>query len=166
MPYIKRDRRNQYDKILDQISTIYTKGDLEYCIFKLMKIYMKDREYKYSNLHDAVYAAMHCADEFRRRYLDVRENEALEKNGDIKVKEEIVIKYAYQLKGGEKVRVIDTIGGRNYEGKIGRFIRINDIVAVDFGERIDEGCWDLFNILPNPTGRLCFLQDRFEVIEE
>jgi len=166
MPYIRRDRRNLYNKILEQISAIYTKGELEYCIFKLMKIYMKDRDFKYSNLHDTVYAAMHCADEFRRRYLDVRENEALEKNGDIKTKEEIVIKYAYQLKGGEKVRVVDYVGGRNYEGRVGRFIRTNDIVAVDFGERIDEGCWDLFNILPKPTGRLCFLQDRLEVIEE
>lgn len=62
---------------------INSKGDLEYIVFKLMKYYMADREFRYSILHDCTYAIQHCADEFRRRYLDKRENEAREKNGDI-----------------------------------------------------------------------------------
>jgi len=83
MPYIKQELRNQYDKILNQISNIDNKGDLEYCVFKLMKIFMSTREQRYSTLHEVVYAVMHCADEYRRRYLDKREDEAKEKNGDI-----------------------------------------------------------------------------------
>lgn len=83
MPYIKRKLRKQYDLFLDEMPNIETKGDLEYCIFRLMKWYMKTREFRYSNLHDVVYAAQHCADEFRRRFLDKRENEAREKNGDV-----------------------------------------------------------------------------------
>ena len=79
--------RKDYDKFLDEIKEIGigTKGQLEYCIFKLMKIYMKNRQVNYSNLHDTTYAAMHCADEFRRRYLDAREDEARNSNGDIDI---------------------------------------------------------------------------------
>ena len=83
MPYIKKIDRKKYDEVLNKIKEIDTKGDLEYCIFKLMKIYMSTREYRYSELHNTVYASEHCADEFRRRYLDIRENSAIETNGDI-----------------------------------------------------------------------------------
>lgn len=83
MPYIKKDDRDQYERFLKEVEPIKTKGDLEYCIFKLMKIYMSDKEYRYSTLHDCVYAATHCADEFRRRFLDKREDEAMKENGDI-----------------------------------------------------------------------------------
>jgi len=60
------------------------KGELEYCIYKLMVRYMKTRERKYSELHDTVYSAMHCADEYRRWNLDTREDTARATNGDIK----------------------------------------------------------------------------------
>ena len=83
MPYISKAERVIFDKALDQIPFIEKKGNLEYCIFKLMKRYMKDKAAKYSNYHDTVYAAMHCADEYRRRYLDKREDVAMEENGDI-----------------------------------------------------------------------------------
>lgn len=85
MPYITKTRREMYDKELniEKLSLIETKGDLEYLIFKLMKVYMQNKSRTYSNLHDTVYAAQHCADEFRRRFLDKREDEALELNGDI-----------------------------------------------------------------------------------
>jgi len=83
MPYIKKEDRDKYDGALWEIDEIETKGELEYCIFSLMNKYMSDKEYRYSNLHDCVYAAQHCADEFRRRYLDKREDEAIEQNGDI-----------------------------------------------------------------------------------
>ena len=83
MPYISEQDRKKYDNILKNIPSISTKGDLEYCIFKLMKMYMSEREFRYSDLHDCVYASMHSADEFRRRFLDKREDEAREKNGDV-----------------------------------------------------------------------------------
>jgi hypothetical protein len=83
MPYIESNKREIYDKVLNQMPDINNKGDLEYCIFKLMKRFMKTREFRYSTLHETVYAVMHCADEYRRRYLDKRENEARETNGDI-----------------------------------------------------------------------------------
>ncbi|MFW6247077.1 MAG: DUF6899 family protein [bacterium] len=83
MPYINPVKRKSYDQYLDPIPFILTKGDLEYVIFKVLKKYMSDKDYRYCDLHDCVYACQHAADEFRRRYLDKREDEAREQNGDI-----------------------------------------------------------------------------------
>lgn len=83
MPYIPPADRIPYTEVLDKLPDFETKGELEFCIYTLMTHYMKGREERYSILHDVVYAAMHCADEFRRRRLDKREDAAIEKNGDI-----------------------------------------------------------------------------------
>ena len=83
MPYIKSEDRVKFDKVLDRMPVINTKGELEYCIFHLMNIYMKDKERRYSTLHDTVYAAQHCSDEYRRRFLDKREDQAIWENGDV-----------------------------------------------------------------------------------
>lgn len=86
MPYVSKDSRDQYFHLtteIDKLEEITTKGDLEFLTFYLMKKYMKSREKRYSTLHDCVYAIAHCADEFRRRFLDIRENEAMQSNGDI-----------------------------------------------------------------------------------
>ena len=83
MPYINQADRKIFDGILDMLTTIQNKGELEYCIFKIMRMYMRTKEHRYTNLHDTVYAAQHCADEFRRRFLDAREDGALRENGDV-----------------------------------------------------------------------------------
>lgn len=83
MPYIKSEYREKYDKIINQLPDIDNKGDLEYIVTKVMKHFMKTREKRYSTLHEVVYAVMHCADEYRRRYLDKREDEAIKENGDV-----------------------------------------------------------------------------------
>jgi hypothetical protein len=86
MPYIDQNSRGKYAKITNQIydlEKIETKGDLEYLVFVLMQKFMKTREFRYSTLHEVVYAVMHCADEYRRRFLDKREDEARIKNGDV-----------------------------------------------------------------------------------
>ena len=83
MPYIKINERDRFTEALNKMPKFQNKGELEYVVFYLMKHYMKDREYRYSILHDVTYAIMHCADEFRRRYLDKRETQARKSNGDI-----------------------------------------------------------------------------------
>lgn len=86
MPYIKQKDRMKYTSILNELNTIQqieTKGDLEFLIASLQKKFMSTREQRYSTLHDCVYATQHCADEFRRRFLDKREIQALMDNGDI-----------------------------------------------------------------------------------
>ncbi len=83
MPYIQQSLRVRYDKTLNDLRVITSKGALEYCVFKLFLNYMKDVDWNYKNLHDAVYAIIHAGEEAKRRFLDVREDVALGKNGDI-----------------------------------------------------------------------------------
>ena len=83
MPYIAECERPYYRDILKQIGSINTKGRLEYCIAYLLLKYMQNKEWRYSNLHDATYAAIHAGEEFKRRYLDKREDDAIETHGDI-----------------------------------------------------------------------------------
>jgi hypothetical protein len=86
MPYITKNDREKYSKLcqeIDKLSSIETKGDLEFLVFKLMIKFMSSREERYSTLHDCTYSVAHVSDEFRRRFLDKRENDAREINGDI-----------------------------------------------------------------------------------
>jgi len=88
MPYIIPEERGRFDDVIDRLPIVGNKGELEYILFSIMVRYMGDRPIKYSTLHDTVYAAAHCADEFRRRFLDKREDEARAANGDIELQEE------------------------------------------------------------------------------
>lgn len=83
MPYIKNENRIPYKKMIDLLPEIKTKGDLEYIVFSVMKKFMKTRAFRYSTLHDCVYAVIHTGEEFKRRYLDKREDDAKKQNGDI-----------------------------------------------------------------------------------
>jgi hypothetical protein len=86
MPYVTKSDREKYNDILRAINNlkeIENKGSLEFLVFSLMVKYMKTREFRYSTLHDVVYAVQHSADEYRRRFLDKREDEARLTNGDI-----------------------------------------------------------------------------------
>ena len=83
MPYIKKEDRPKFEAALKLIPKMLKKGELEYCIFWLMKEYLQGKDICYSTLHDTTYAAQHCADEFRRRYLDEREDKAMAENGDV-----------------------------------------------------------------------------------
>lgn len=86
MPYIKKEERKHFDFLLNTFGPIEDRQQLEYCIYKLMKVYMNKKLHSYNELHNTVYAAQHCADEFRRNYLDKREDVAREANGDVEPK--------------------------------------------------------------------------------
>lgn len=85
MPYIDQGLREKFTDVLYDLSNINisNKGELEYILFYILKLYMLQRKFCYTELHDTVYACQHVADEYRRRYLDKREDEAREKNGEI-----------------------------------------------------------------------------------
>lgn len=86
MPYIEKSQREMYNNFLISLQgmeQIETKGDLEYLVFILMKKFMSTREQRYSTLHDCVYATIHAGEEFKRRFLDKREDHVRQKNGDI-----------------------------------------------------------------------------------
>lgn len=83
MPYIKPEFRNKFNKMIDDCPKMVSKGELEFILFKICKIYMRDIEHNYSNLHDVSYAAVHVGEEIKRRFLDSREDWAMKQNGDI-----------------------------------------------------------------------------------
>ncbi len=83
MPYIKQILRCRYDKVLNELPVISGKGALEYCVLKLFFNYMSDVTWSYKSLHDAVYAIIHAGEEAKRRFLDIKEDESITKNGDI-----------------------------------------------------------------------------------
>ena len=85
MPYIKQENRVKFDEILKNIPPFANKGELEYCIYSLMCHYMLNRDFCYTELHNATYAAIHCGDEFRRQHLDAREDDAIMTNGAIEL---------------------------------------------------------------------------------
>lgn len=83
MPYIKKTSRDRFVNALLRVPLMTSKGELEFCVYYLMVLYMKVRKQCYSDLHDTVYAVHHAADEYRRRHLDKREDAARKANGDI-----------------------------------------------------------------------------------
>ena len=84
MPHINEEQKKKYRALIEEISftTIHEKGDLEFLVFILIKQFMLTREHRYATLHDAVYATIHSAEEYKRLYLDKREDEAINKNGE------------------------------------------------------------------------------------
>jgi hypothetical protein len=83
MPYIEPELREKFTASLELLPEFANKGELEFIIFSVMKAYMSARKFNFDNLSDTVYAAQHCSDEFRTRFLNKRERSACKKNGDI-----------------------------------------------------------------------------------
>lgn len=84
MPHINDSQKEKYSELLYRLheTTIHNKGELEFLVFRLMRQYMKTREMRYSDLHEVVYAVIHSAEEFKRLYLDKREDQAIAENGE------------------------------------------------------------------------------------
>ena len=84
MPHISEERKQIYLDLKSEIirTEILEKGDLEYIIYTLLKQYMSTREFRYGDLHEAVYGCIHAGEEFKRLYLDKREDQAISKNGE------------------------------------------------------------------------------------
>ena len=84
MPHINKEQRELYSTLLSEIlrTEILNKGDLEYLVYNLMKQFMATREKRYGTYHEAVYATIHSAEEYKRLYLDKREDKAIAENGE------------------------------------------------------------------------------------
>ena len=88
MPYINRERRAALDPIIDGLTkrlnhlpTPPTRGDLNYCVTRLVvEVLNKD---SYHSLSDCVSALRDAADEIQRRLLGPYEDTEIEKNGDL-----------------------------------------------------------------------------------
>lgn len=84
MPYIKRQDREKFDKLLLDIGVlIKSEGELNYCITKLALIFMAPRDLSYSLLNK-IMGVFECAKlEFYRRFVVPYENEKIIENGDL-----------------------------------------------------------------------------------
>lgn len=84
MPYIKQENRKKLEPFLREIGKFtFKKGDLTYCIYKLGIEYLRRHPKNYQNISDCIAAMNDSAAEFRRRMLDIYEDEKRIENGEI-----------------------------------------------------------------------------------
>lgn len=96
MPYIKPESRrivtSDYysekeggptSELHMSIADTCTKGDLNYCISRLLYSYVGIKKPNYQNISDAISAATDAAEEFRRRVMNPYEDKKIKENGDI-----------------------------------------------------------------------------------
>jgi len=92
MPYIKPDKRKHPDMVRAtraiakavESGAIDCRGDMNYIYFSMARKYLEKKGYTYHFISDAKTAARDSADEINRRFMDVREDEAIEIYGDVK----------------------------------------------------------------------------------
>jgi hypothetical protein len=87
MPYIKKDARKKYSKVVSQLNSAIddrtTIGDLNYIITNAVQFYIKNKGLSYSACNDAV-GALECAKlELYRRVIGPMEEEKVEQNGEV-----------------------------------------------------------------------------------
>lgn len=85
MPYIKKHKRLIFDNNLEKISNeISSTGELNYCIYKLFKLWLQTRGVNYDSISDCI-KTMECAKlEFYRMILSPYENIKIKENGNVK----------------------------------------------------------------------------------
>ena len=83
MPYIKQDRREEMDIVVDLMEAkhIVADGDLNYILYKYCKNHIKP---SYNNLKNYCGELRQCATEIERRILAEYENSKIQENGDVK----------------------------------------------------------------------------------
>ena len=86
MPYIKRSRRPELDKVVEFMAKadINADGDLNYILFKYFKdhIYMKGKM-SYNTCRNYRAELLEARDEIGRRFLAGYEDRKKEENGDV-----------------------------------------------------------------------------------
>jgi hypothetical protein len=85
MPYIKKDRREEFDKALEQLPLPQNTGELNYVFTKLCIQYfnLKPDGKNYQTIND-ISGALHCAaDEFYRKIAAKYEDKKIDENGDV-----------------------------------------------------------------------------------
>jgi len=93
MPYIESERRKVYDPAINLIvdemliadDDDQVKGELNYCIYKIILKYMGMRGHKYFRLQDFIFGVLGaCQNELARRMLNPYEEKKIMDNGDVK----------------------------------------------------------------------------------
>ena len=85
MPYIRQERRDIFDKELQNIGeNLDQKGDLTYCFYKLCCLFLKGRRVSYENLSSVMSCLDDAKQEWYRKKVADYEDKKIEENGDIK----------------------------------------------------------------------------------
>lgn len=82
MPYIKQDRRDEVDEVVDEMirQEVKADGDLNYILFKFCKYSVKP---SYGNLKNYCAELRQCATEIERQLLSNYEDEKILENGNV-----------------------------------------------------------------------------------
>ena len=84
MPYIKKEKRNELDNLIDILTChMVVKGDYNYVITKILHNYIEDTELCYDNLNDAQGIIECVGKEFYRTVVAPYEDKKKKENGAI-----------------------------------------------------------------------------------
>jgi len=85
MPYIPKSRRAKFNTYLNSIvNQLEKQGELTYCIYFLMVMWARNKPNQgYHDYSPSNAAASDAHDEFYRREMVKREDDAIKRNGDI-----------------------------------------------------------------------------------
>lgn len=88
MPYIKQDRRDVLDSHIEELviaikglNALERKGNCNYVFTKILNGVFPDN--KYHEISEAMAALSDCRDEYYRRRMAPREDQAIQENGDV-----------------------------------------------------------------------------------
>lgn len=87
MPYIKKEDRTRYKKVIEDIEKIdiYTVGELNYLITSICDIYLNQVDESYK-AHNDIIGVLNCVEEeWYRRKVVPYEDKKLKENGDVYV---------------------------------------------------------------------------------
>ena len=82
MPYIKKEKRPQFDEQIEKIVP-EDAGDLNYVITKIALRYLAAKGKRYVNLNEVIGVFESAKLEFYRRVVAPYEDEKIEENGDV-----------------------------------------------------------------------------------
>lgn len=82
MPYVKQERRNDLDTVVDMMewADVKADGDLNYILYAFCKRFVPASYNSYKNFCGEL---RQCATEIERRLLGPYEDEAIKRNGDV-----------------------------------------------------------------------------------
>jgi hypothetical protein len=82
MPYIRPEQRQLFTA-LDTLTPPIDSGEMNYCITRLIHLYIHHNGRRYKQMNDVV-GALECAkQEFLRRVVGPYEDEKIKENGDV-----------------------------------------------------------------------------------
>jgi hypothetical protein len=83
MPYIKPEKRNEFEELEIIADNCETAGDLCYCFYKIICLFIKRKGLSFSTWTMCLSALESAKLEFYRKHVASYEDEKIKENGDI-----------------------------------------------------------------------------------